>query len=155
MPFGMQRRKLAEFIVKHGYDPQVFDLDEHIDRTLSYRENRDNIAKILDIKRDRTNRKQIDHEYCGHLQEQCEIKCDNSSCKTYQKEGCQASMGKVEPCGISRKGSGEKKCPIPVRSYCVPEHTRKCPTRGSSAPKPGCRVQVKAYCVEDHTRKCR
>lgn len=152
MPIGMQKRKLREYIVKAGYDPETFDINAYVDSSLSYRENRANIAGLLKIKKKSTGgrkaqQRQADHQYCEHLQEKCEISCDNNACKTYNREGCRDILGRVEPCGK------DKVCPIPVRGYCVPAHTRACNSR-STNPNRKCPIPVKAYCVPDHFRKC-
>lgn len=99
MPIPLQIRRLQEYLVSHGHDPETFDLDQHIDRSLSYPENCRNIAAILSIRAARIGRTQIDAEYCDHLGHQCEIRCNRKACLQYRRIGCQKEYGKVTGCG--------------------------------------------------------
>ena len=139
MPIQMQIRKLQEYLVSRGHDPQSFDLDQHIDRSLSYPENRQNIEGILNIRHACTGRKQLDSEYCDHLTHQCEIRCDNNACLLYRRIGCQKEYGKVVGC------VHERVCPIPVRAFCVRPYERE--YRGE-------KIRVSGYCREQSMRKC-
>ena len=140
MPIGLQIRKIQEFLVMHGYDPETIDVPAIVDRRLRYDENKKNIARLLNIKAATTNRKQIDEMYCHHLSHECEIRCDNNACKSYRRN-CD---GEVEPCG--KPTPIERVCPIPVRGHCISPYKRT--IRGKT-------ISVSGYCVPAHTRRCR
>lgn len=47
MPMALQAQKIRLDIINAGKDPYLFDLSAHMDSTLSFRENRHNIAGIM------------------------------------------------------------------------------------------------------------
>ena len=139
MPIPMQIRRLQEFLIRNGYDPETFDLEQHIDRSLNYRENRANIAGLLNIRAALTGRKQIEHEYCEDLGQQCEIKCDKNSCQIYRRIGCVKTHGKITGC------VPERIYPIKIRAYCVSDYTRQYRDR---------MIHVQGYCRGETFRRC-
>lgn len=44
MPIGLQSQRIKCDMVNAGYDPELFDVKAHLDSTLSFKENRQNIA---------------------------------------------------------------------------------------------------------------
>ena len=45
----MQMTNIGAMLNRHGWDTEVFDLSANLDRTLSYRENKANIARMTGI----------------------------------------------------------------------------------------------------------
>lgn len=142
MPIGMQIRKLQEYIVRNGYDTETFDLNALIDRTLNYRENRENIARLLGIQIAKTGKQQIAHEECNHLRHECEIRCDRGACHLYRKIDCQKEFGRVTGCGSDVH---ERVCPIPVRAFCVRPYERQYRDKI---------IRVSGHCRDQTMRKC-
>lgn len=166
MPFGMQVWNIKRFLVKNGYDPSQIDVEAYIDPTLSLTENRKLFAQQLGIRisqmggRDTSvytkhTAKEIDERYCQYLQENCEQKCNNNACRSYNKMGCPATMGVVQPCDQRSKRSQQRTTAsnraCTVREYCVQAHTRP-PQHNSRTGQP---IPVDAYCVTIHNRACR
>lgn len=50
MPIGLQEKKIRFDMVQAGVDPETFDSKAHIDSSLSFRENRYNVANIAGYK---------------------------------------------------------------------------------------------------------
>lgn len=50
MPIGLQAQKIQIDMVNAGHDPEMFDTRAHIDSSLSFRENRYNIASQMGYK---------------------------------------------------------------------------------------------------------
>lgn len=50
MPIGLQAQKIRIDMVNAGVDPEMFDTRAHIDSSLSFRENRYNVANIAGYK---------------------------------------------------------------------------------------------------------
>jgi len=101
MPIGMQLQKLQVHLSKHGHDPELFDLRAHMDPTLNYAEQRENISAQLGIRsqpgqlgwRDRDP--EYRHMQCMSLQERCELDVDQESCQEYADMGCHQTYGDV------------------------------------------------------------
>lgn len=49
MPIGMQVVKISEYISNHGVDPEMFDVESYVDKSLNYSENLANIKSILKL----------------------------------------------------------------------------------------------------------
>lgn len=88
-------RRLSEFLVANGHDPQLFDLRAHIDETLTLNENKVNIAGILHMNKQRSGARQVKTDYCNTQQELCEVKCSSNACKEFVQHKC---SGRIEPC---------------------------------------------------------
>lgn len=170
MPIGMQAYNIKVFLVNNGFDPSQIDIEAYMDRNLSLTENKKLFAQKLGIPMrqlggqekassgrnyTKSSKKEIDESYCDWLAENCEIKCNNSACKTYKKEGC---GGEVTPCkpsrytkSIRKNASGSTSGDCKVMAYCVAAHTR--PPQHNS--RTGKDILVKGYCVPQHPRLCR
>ena len=168
MPIGMQVYNIKKFLVENGYDPESIDVAAYVDRTLSLSENKKEFARKLGIQIEQMGgraratsgknyskqaRREIDHRYCEHLQNNCETECNNNACRAYAKTGCVPVMGIVNPCQQQDRRSRRKNITgdCGVIAYCVKAHTRP-PQHNSRTGKP---IQVSAYCVDIHKRMCR
>jgi hypothetical protein len=170
MNLGMQVYNIQQFLVNNGFDPKQIDVAAYIDPTLSLTENKKEFARKLGIpinqiggkvkpvagkNYNRAAKKQVDEQYCNFLSENCEIKCNNSACKVFKKEGCQ---GEITPCKPSRYTKTARKKSVPasggncnVVAYKVEAHTR--PPQHNS--RTGKQIVVKGYTVMQHPRLCR
>lgn len=138
---ALQVRKIREDLVRAGYDPEKVDVDALVDSTLTYRENRANVAEQLRYKNAkkasaRAQMKRADEGWCETLRDQCERKGDTDSCRMYGRDKCSSVTGKIEgcrTCNSGRPGRQKKakksnarmvdgKCMIPVKA-----HMRRCP----------------------------
>ena len=135
---ALQVRKIREDLVRAGYDPEKVDVDALVDSTLTYRENRANVAEQLRYKNAkkasaRAQMKRADEGWCETLRDQCERKGDTDSCRMYGRDKCSSMTGKIPGCrtcgGAVRKKKEKKSRARLVEGVCmipVKAHMRRC-----------------------------
>lgn len=174
MKLGNQARGYLErWLTDNGRNDT--DIDALWDSRFSFEENKKNIARILGLSYQSSDKKGLksgtqehyvsnakqakrenERRRCSELSELCEMECNNAACKTFKKYGCE---GDTSPCDVkarrshtayTRKKTGSAGNCV-VKLYCVEPHSR--PPQHNS--RTGERIEVKGYCVQPHPRLCR
>lgn len=155
MPRSLQAYRIRQEMVKHGWDPEEVDVDALIDGTLSYQENRQNIAQMLKYKTRsesaRQEQKKADHGYCNYVRERCELESDKSACKSYVKEGCGKAFGKLD---VPQSWVSSKKKPkkpkqddrCELGKFWVNGYSRFCGRCKNDSGTRGKQIQISGHC---------
>lgn len=76
MPFELQIRKIAEWLVNIGLDPDDYDLSQQLDRSLHYDEQKTEFIRRMKITEEQPDPKQTDQDYDDWKAEQDEKEQD-------------------------------------------------------------------------------
>jgi hypothetical protein len=70
MAFGLQVRKIQELLVTSGLDPDKYDLEQILDRRLTYPEQKLQLIRNIKITKPQPGVEEIDRRYNDWLREQ-------------------------------------------------------------------------------------
>jgi hypothetical protein len=100
MAIPLQKMKIQQDMVNAGLDPEEHDIESMIDSSLSFRENRDIVARQLGYSYSARKKKEVQeltrHSQCLEAQEKCEVKGDPEACSEYVSSGCHKTYGALE-----------------------------------------------------------
>jgi hypothetical protein len=92
--------RIKQDMVAAGLDPESHDISSLMDKTLNYKENRANIAKLLGYSYTQKDKKEAtqraDHHQCIQAQERCEVHGDSGACLQYTTMGCHKTYGPLD-----------------------------------------------------------
>lgn len=85
-------RQVSRYLVRHGKDPETFDVHAHVDPKLSLRENIEIAKRESHITSEVHATRRADKEQCDYHEEEYEMKDSREEAIIYNKSGCKPKI---------------------------------------------------------------